>query len=95
MLATQCREPERTVLVGILLSADTQESEVEQPKRGSEHPLRGDSRASCQVFGGPCPRRRKALRHDEHPVVLVTVTLHAPGVVVAVLTTSSGVGADA
>ena len=78
---------------GVVLPADPEEPEVEQPERARQHPAPGEA-GGVQLTGDGSAGRRQAPSHLEHPGVLLAVTVLAPLRVVQVLAPAGGVGAD-
>jgi hypothetical protein len=93
VLLAQRREAVRLVLAGVLLAADAEEAEVEQPHGAGQHPGAAEVRGRLQVGDDPLAGSGEPRGELEDPVVLGQVPLDAPGVVVAVLPAALGVHA--
>jgi hypothetical protein len=86
----QRREPERLVEAGVLVVADADQRELEQPDDRRQHLLArqaraGEVRVDALANGGQEPGER------DHPIELGAVTLFAVRGVVAVLLATAGV----
>src|SRR4051812_28525154 len=77
VFAPDRREAEGAVLLGVVLPADPEEPEVEQPERARQHPAPGEA-GGVQLTGDGSAGRRQAPGHLEHAGVLLAVTVLAP-----------------
>ena len=93
VFAEQRRDAERVVLLGVLITAGAEVPEVEQVERQREDPVALPT-PTPQIRGDLAPHLGEGRRHLQHPVELLLVALLLPLLVVEVLTTASGVGAD-
>jgi hypothetical protein len=84
VLAAHRGEAERAVVLGVLLAADPEEAEVEQPERAGQHAVAGQA-VLGEVLVDLLTRAGQPVGHGENPLVLLGITLLAPRVVVAVL----------
>ena len=93
MLAEQCGDAIRVVLLGILLAAGPEVSEVEQVQCEREHPVAIE--AATTKIGSDAPAHvGQRGRHLQHSVELLLVALLLPLLVIEVLAAARGIGSD-
>ena len=86
----QRRQPEGPVQPGVLVVADSDQGELEQPDDGREHLLARQPGPS-EVARHTRPDGGRARREREHPLELRLVAADAPARMVAVLLAAAGV----
>jgi hypothetical protein len=72
------------VLLGVFLTADTEEPDIEQPDCCGQHPALGESRPS-EISDNRLAQLGQGATEVEHPIEFLLVALEPPTIVIPIL----------